>query len=427
MEVISLIKKQKIIISYLRKYNKILKNNYEDVFYFNTWANNSGNFFIKNNFINLSFLDYLFISFRLLYKKIRDENSIFFSKQNLKSNDISKIKNIIISYQTLNNKHFDNHFGCERSKAKNSLWFLINLNEKSFNTNYNSIIIIKKETLNKIFAFFLSIILFPIWIFKKKKSIYQKNFFEILKENLNQIPLQNIKKVFLPYESQPFQKLIINELKKKNKQLKIIGYAHGGLPSFPVEYHKNINLDKFFVHSRIEKKILLEIFGWRKNQVEVDRAFRFFKKQKIKKNFIYFPYDFDLNQNLYSDLKYLCKKYKLDNFSIANHPAMKMSKKHLILVKKLNEFKHLKSTKKKILLKNTSLFIGVTGSILEGLQNRLNIIHITNFPELELYSKYLWKSFSTKKISNRVFLYKRGRDELIRYSKVNYFIKKFNL
>ena len=34
---------------------------------------------------------------------------------------------------------------------------------------------------------------------------------------------------------------------------------------------------------------------------------------------------------------------------------------------------------------------------------------------------------STKKISNRVFLYKRGRDELIRYSKVNYFIKKFNL
>ena len=77
---------------------------------------------------------------------------------------------------------------------------------------------------------------------------------------------------------------------------------------------------------------------------------------------------------------------------------------------------------------NISIFIGVTGSILEGLQNGINIVHIMNNPEFELYSNYLWKDFLINKMSERIYLYKLKRgNTLIQYSKENYFIKKFNL
>ena len=72
--------------------------------------------------------------------------------------------------------------------------------------------------------------------------------------------------------------------------------------------------------------------------------------------------------------------------------------------------------------------MGVTGSILEALQNKLTVIHVTNNPHFELYSNFLWKNIKIKKISKRIFVYKlKKKNNLIQYSSINYFIKKHKL
>ena len=77
---------------------------------------------------------------------------------------------------------------------------------------------------------------------------------------------------------------------------------------------------------------------------------------------------------------------------------------------------------------NIAIFLGVTGSILEALQNKLTVIHVTNNPQFELYSDFLWKNILVKKISSRIFVYKlKEKTTLIKYSNKNYFIKKNKL
>ena len=171
---------------------------------------------------------------------------------------------------------------------------------------------------------------------------------------------------------------------------------------------------------------MIKIFGWKKKQIKIEKAFRF-NNNKIKKNFIYLPYDFHLTKNFYNDLKYLFNNYYLDDFEIANHPAMLKSEKHKFLIKMINNFKNKKIYNKKLEIKNSSIFIGVTGSILEGLQNKLNIIHLMNFPELEMYSSNIWKNISNKKINDRIYTYSLINGNFLKYSQSNSFIKKYNL
>jgi hypothetical protein len=423
----SIQQKQKKILNYLKKYNHFLNNNYEDLYYFNTWSTNCGNFFIKKKFIQIGFIYKIQICFKLFYKKILDEKSEFSFKKNFLLKSTNQKKNLIISYQTNKDQNYDLYFGCKRLSSKDSIWLLINLTDYNLNTKYRSVILKKIFKLNYFKIIFLSIILLPVWLIVKKKSIFQKNFLNSLKKIFLQLPLSKIKNVYLPYESQPFQRFIANHIKRTNKKISITGYVHGGLPSLPAEYYPNKNIDKLIVHSKVEKDILVNIMGWNKKKIKTEKAFRFFKKNSIKEKVIYLPYDFQLNINLYNDLKYLSNKYNLSNFKIANHPAKYKSKKHLILIKILNYFKKKNFSKNKLKLKNSSIFIGVTGSILEGLQNNLSIIHLMNFPEIELYSNKLWKSISNVKIQERIYKYNLLKGRLVNYSRPNSFLRKFNL
>lgn len=422
----SIQQKQKKILNYLKKYNHIRKNNYDDIYYFNTWAVNSGNSFIKKKFIKTTFVHDIIIFFKLLHKKVIDEKSEYYVEKNFLFDNIKKDSNLIISFQNDKKKGLDFQFGCERKNTKNSIWLLINLSDQNIDKNYRSIILNKKIKLNVLKKIFLLLFFFPLWL-TNKKSIIQNNFLNSLNQILTDLPLYKFKKVFLPYEAQPFQRFIVNYIKKKNKKTKVIGYVHGGLPSLPVEYNLNDNIDKLIVHSKIERDTLVKKLGWKKKQIQIEKAFRFYSKNNIKKNHIYLPYDFQLNLNLYYDLKYLFCNYDLAHFKIVNHPAMYKSKRHQILIKILTHFKYKNFYNKKTSVKNTSIFIGVTGSILEGLQNNLDIIHLMNFPEFELYSSYFWRCLSSKQIKERIYCYNLRKGELIKYSRFNSFIKKFNL
>ena len=66
--------------------------------------------------------------------------------------------------------------------------------------------------------------------------------------------------------------------------------------------------------------------------------------------------------------------------------------------------------------------MGVTGSILEALQNGLNVSHVTNNPQFELYSNFLWKNIKVTQISERIFSYKLEKNNLIFFLKKKFFL-----
>ncbi len=419
-------KQKKILKSTKFFFNINFEQNYQDLYYLSTWSKNCGNFLLRKKFLSNGFLFNLIESFKLLYRKIRVENTSYNFIKNFSEKKKRKL-NLIISYQGDKNKNIDTYFSSNRKKSKNSIWLIINLAESIQSLDYDSIILNRKSRGSKFLALATAILYYPIWVLKAKKSIFENLFFTKLDQLINELPTQDITRVFLPYEAQPFQKFLINKLKKKNKKINIIGYAHGGLPSLPLEYFYNKKIYKFYVHSLIEKKILTNNLGWDKKKIQVTKSFRFTKKSKIKKNLIYLPLSFTLNRKLIIDIQHLSRKYCLKNFKVINHPSMFDSKKHKILKGIVDNLIKISNNKGQT-PNNISIFIGVTGSILEGLQNGINIVHIMNNPEFELYSNYLWKDFLINKMSERIYLYKLKRgNTLIQYSKENYFIKKFNL
>lgn len=418
---------KKILRETLKRSLKNFARDYEDANYLSLWSKNCGNFYLKKRFLKNELFFNLLESFNLLFRKLMVERTKYRFLNYLPNKKKKKFANLVISYQYDIKKNYDLQFATDRRKTNKTIWLIIDFNKKKQKINYNSIVIKKKHSPNRLSTFILTILLFPIWFFLKKKSIKEKNFLNILDEIIYYLSDFNFEKVFLPYEAQPYQKFLINSIKKKNVKTKVIGYGHGGLPSLPTEYFKNKNIDKFYLHSKTEKEILINNQGWKKNQLFVDKSFRHIRKNNVKKNYIYLPYNFTLNSKLYLDFKKLFMKYNLDNFKIANHPAMLHSKKHLVLKAIINYLKK-KHKNQGLKVDNTSIFLGVTGSILEGLQNKINIIHLMNYPEFELYSNHLWKNIIVKKLFERIYLYKLKKgSNLIVYSKKNYFIKKFDL
>ena len=417
---------QKKIISFVSKHKKNKYNQFSDINYLNTWVLNFGNYFLRKKFLDLSFFDNLNFLFFLFYKKNISENYNFYF--NFSSKNILKniYQNLVISFKS-NYSDFDTHFSSNRSYTKNSLWLLINLTDKNFFEKSENIIISKKKINNVLFIKFKTTILFLIWLIFGSKNHEDKNFISTFNRIFDRVNLRHIKRVFLPYEAQPYQKYLINLIKKKNRKCEIIAYCHGGLPSLPIEYTQNKLIDKIYVHSKVEQSILTKFFGWKKTKIFLTKSFRHFKKNKIKPNKLYLPYNFNFNKKLKEDLHFLFSRYDMGRIKVVSHPFVKNSRNQ----KKLHNYiHHLKQKKNsKYDKKNTkTIFLGVTGSILEALQNGLNVIHVTNNPQFELYSNFLWKNIKVTQISERIFSYKlEKKNNLIFFSKKNFFIKKNKL
>ena len=55
---------------------------------------------------------------------------------------------------------------------------------------------------------------------------------------------------------------------------------------------------------------------------------------------------------------------------------------------------------------NISFFIGQTTSVIVALEKNLNVIHICNNPNFDMYNSKLWNNLKVAKISNNSFEYK---------------------
>jgi hypothetical protein len=421
-------KLQKKIIKYSNKKSKKSFKCFGDIDYQNSWSLTLGSMSIKNFFFKNSLLQLLRDYFLIFYKKNISQNYSYFFNYNFLYGG-KNIENVIISFKN-DNSNFDSHFSANRKKSKKSLWFLLDIREETVlkkKEESQHLLIVKKKKENMTIVKIKTIILFPLWLFKKNKNFYEHDFFYCLKQAVLKISVLKIKRVFLPYESQPYQKYLIDIFRNKFPKIKIIGYCHAGLPSLPIEFFVNKNVDNILVHSRVEKMILINFFKWKTKQIFTIKSLRHINKYNIKQNFLYLSYYFIYNKKLKNDLKLIFELFKLDKFKTAPHPHTKNLPYQKNIITYFEKLRNLQKENLKP-LKKCVICIGVTGSILEALQNDLVVIHITNNPAFEIYSNFLWKNIYIKKISERIFLYKLKKNQhLLNYSNKNFFLKKYNL
>ena len=238
-----------------------------------------------------------------------------------------------------------------------------------------------------------------------------------------------ILKVLTPYEGQPFQNTAYKEVNNLNKKIKTVGFIHSypiGLPSnlFKRDGHPK----QLIVSSLSQKFCMTKHLNWSEKDIKILPSARLLKKNNFKMdNKIFLPIKFSDPELIIFTLKTLISKEKLNlrNIQIRNHPSCSKSIKHLKLIKSLNEVvKKSFSSRKK--MRNVSIFIGPTGSVIEALARNVNVYHICEIPELESYHKKIWKYVESFEIDNNLFKYKLiGKNKLINFGKHLDLYKKY--
>ena len=211
----------------------------------------------------------------------------------------------------------------------------------------------------------------------------------------------------MPYEGQPFQKLLIKKFKKR--KIKIEGLLHTFLQPIPfnIFYSKRNSPDFLIVNSLSQKNCLVKFMNWNKESILIKKSKRYSRIPKIEMSKkIFLPYQ--INNSI--ELNRIFEKFILSNtknslpkFEIKIHPV------------KVNNFLH-KNFKNQILKtlnikkkydnkKNISIFLDYTSAIIEALERGVNILQICTNPILHVYSPLFWKGIKVKKISNHTFEY----------------------
>ncbi len=406
----------------LKKANKFLKfgkftelelsrNGY---FYFCPFAPTKGNAKL------LSFI-YKLSSFKVyLYATLTDCIKIFrFSGfETLQPQKLKNYKFIVVNWGTYTSfnkrgEYFDKHLNVSSQYCKNVLWYIIYLDKKIPKKISNNIVIVNEI---KKFSFFNLISIF-------KKLLSGKIRLNIINQEISNFSLLsnyvyqnfdkyivNAKKVLIPYEGQPFQNAIFKKVSEIKPKIMTVGFVH----SFPIGLPSNFikrsgHPQKLILNSLSQKYSFLKYLGWSKNELKVLPSSRF--KKKIKEdmgNKIYLPIKFYNYKSITSSLIYLINYLKMDlsKLEIKNHPSCLKSKKHIKLVKLIDQTIKENKHRKKI-EKNMSIFIGATGSVIEALERDYNIFHITEKPVLECYTKKIWKYIDATHIGNNLFNYKK--------------------
>ena len=394
------------------------KSNLENAqnFYYPTFSDSIGLFEIfklfkfKINYFNfyLKILKNTFSGIFFSYSKIYNDkttfnyNNIIFTWANLKNFDLNGSLN-------------DRYFNLNSRQTKNTLWIVIYSDTqipKFIDKNiliYQSIN--KKIKIVKFISFILKKIFscknFSIFFHNISNfSFFGNTFYNDIKFYLR----PEIKKIFFPFEYQPFQNRIIYHLKKNRLKTKVIGYIHAPPLSFPSNYiYRKISPDEIIVNGRDQLVCFNKNLNWPKKKIKIKPSTRFLKNKKISMgNKIYFPMTIRNEKIVYDSFSYIINsnKFCIRGIEIKKHPVSAKERKVIRFEKKLKKLLLKEKRKKAKNNKNLSIFIGSTGAIIEALERGTKVIQICEFPLLDVYSNDLWKNIIVNKIAKNIYTYK---------------------
>ena len=141
----------------------------------------------------------------------------------------------------------------------------------------NIILISNLQSKSKI-RYFFSIFYFFKIIFKKKfkikKIFHELSFSSLLAENIYSklrymIDAKKVREIYIPYEGQPFQNFIPQQLKKLNNKIKIYGYISHNLPhSFDMICREG-SPDILFLQSKDQFYHFSKNLGWSRKKIKI--------------------------------------------------------------------------------------------------------------------------------------------------------------
>ena len=228
----------------------------------------------------------------------------------------------------------------------------------------------------------------------------------------NEINFKKIKSIITPFEGQPFQQYLFKFLQKKHKSINTIGYLSHTHPLQYDIFFREGSPKQLLTHSEDQKKYIQSKLGWSKKRVKLIPSMRFLKKSNKKNisNKILFPYDFRTTRSFLSNFeKFLisCDDKSLPNLKIKVHPAPynlikqnRLKDAISIIIKRFNK-KFSKKNKKKL-----CIVLGLSSSVTYALEQKLNVVHITDENFFESFNRKYWPNISTQKLSNNVLFYK---------------------
>ncbi len=412
---IFLIKQTKIFLS--RFYNKKNFKHKSSIFYLST--NSDLGLYILNSLGNLKKISF-FVKFKIIFKNIIFILRYLNPKILAPSNNFFYNRVILTwAFEENFNKDGsikDKYFNINSNTLKNTLWLVIFMGNKipdKINKNIFLITNSKKVSLN-LFAIFKIIIKNLIYIFKDFKYylalISSDNYFaDIIIKKFEFLFNNKVKTVLLPYEGQVFQNKLIYKLKEKTK-IKVIGYIHSPPMAMPTNFiKKNGSPDTVIVNGNDQKYCFQNLLGWKNENIKVLPSFRFLKQSKKFKNTIFLPISILNIAPVLKSIETLHSKklINLRKFQVRGHPALKNNLKNIILINRIKKL--IKSFPKNNKFKyknNFSLFIGISGAIIEELEKGANVIQISENPIFDSYTNKLYPSLTRKIIDKNIFSYK---------------------
>ncbi len=343
-------------------------------------------------------------------------------------NNFSKnsFKNLIITWGNksnflINGSLQDNYFQTNSRKVKNSLWFVIYFGDNLPKKIDKNIVIFKKDK-NNLSFFYLIKTIFKILIknnFNFNKIIHSLSSHAVFSDIINHqiksyITEKKLRKIIMPYEAQPFQQTLISKVKKINKKIKIIGYAHDAEPlQLHLQFRKG-SPDTMLFHTKSRIKYYNKYLNWPLSRLKFVPSLRFRKgaNEEISDGNILLPHGVYQQKKILIEFEKFLKisnTNTLSKFKVRCHPAafnLKIqnnlkTKIENLMDKYQDKFWHKSKGKKKKML----VVIGLSSSVIIALEKGLEVYQICMEPIFQSYSEKIWPNIQVSQLSTNIFKY----------------------
>ena len=423
--------------SHIYKFQRLLKNKFisyskelrkkgvsnSPYLYGCTWYKNLS-FYKLNTYISAHYYIFVIVYF---FKEFFYSIFLFKSKLNIpKKKKEKKFTNLYITWNKIfdikkkniisNQEFFSKNFNKDINNNKNLIYSL-SLTDNIFHNTSDNIYILESNfglNYNKIKFFFTFVVL------KIIKSIFTLNVHRI---NINSLLSEivcshiisileknDIKNIYLRYEGQQIQNYLIFMIRKKFKNISIVGTVKAHLP-VPLYLYYNTDSPDYLICDSLDQVFFLKRLGWSKEKL-------IYQKKVINKkiNGIYLPFQIhNHNKIINSFLEILNSKYGkfFSDLKIFIHPNS-FEPNNNILYYKLNDIlkDFLKKNNrpqpitKKISKEKYSIVFGPSSVVYECLKSNHSVIQIFDNPIFECMTKYFWPNVNLKFITKNSVLYK---------------------
>ena len=191
-----------------------------------------------------------------------------------------------------------------------------------------------------------------------------------------------------------------------------MGYLHSISPLTCELIYRGGAPDLLLVHGESQIEILNSKLNWPKDKLLLIQSLRYRldKKESLSEK-IFIPMSIHNYDKLLEEFKKLIINSPANNFprfNVKNHPGALNSKKHMNLKKELEKIMEIYKDRfsDNSPNKNTSIFLGVTATILQSLEKQINVIHICSDPIFQSYSENIWPNLMVKQLNAFTFQYK---------------------